>query len=380
MTLQFLKSTYQKHKEKRLSHRYICNDHIGPILSDISSDFVVQEIGKSVNNEPIFSVKFGSGSKKVLMWSQMHGNESTTTKAIFDLFSSLTEDKKAFSKILEQCTVVIVPILNPDGARAYTRINANAIDLNRDAKDLSQPESKVLRQLFDSFKPDFCFNLHGQRTIFSAGSTNNPATISFLAPSEDEERSLTTSRSIAMRLIALLNQNLQLQIPDQVGRYDDTYNANCVGDTFQALGVSTVLFEAGHYPGDYGREVTREFIFQSLVLALHHIAQDTINQETHESYFSIPENEKLFYDIIIKNGLVDGKKHDVAIQYQEVLSHNAIKFSPKIEKIGDLESYFAHKYHDTNNGSISTHNSEAIFEGYENDFVLINTEKLSLIF
>ena len=47
--------------------------------------------------------------------------------------------------ILKACTLYIIPILNPDGAKAYTRLNANEVDLNRDAQDLSQPESKVLR-------------------------------------------------------------------------------------------------------------------------------------------------------------------------------------------------------------------------------------------
>jgi len=65
------------------------------------------------------------GSKKKFMWSQLHGNESTTTKALFDVLNILKE-KNEFSKtILEQCTIKIIPMLNPDGARFYTRLNAN---------------------------------------------------------------------------------------------------------------------------------------------------------------------------------------------------------------------------------------------------------------
>src|SRR5690606_38901597 len=115
--------------------------------------------------------------------------------------------------ILDACTLCVIPILNPDGARAYTRINANEMDLNRDAQALTQPESKVLRAVFDAFKPNFCYNLHGQRTIFSAGNTNKSAVVSFLSPSQDEACSLTPNRLVAMEIIAEMNNFLQELIP-----------------------------------------------------------------------------------------------------------------------------------------------------------------------
>src|SRR5690606_18803559 len=99
----------------------------------------------------------GDGPIKILMWSQMHGNESTTTKAVLDLINFLLEGSEMSNSILERCTIKIIPILNPDGALAYTRVNANGIDLNRDAQNLSQPESKVLRAVFEDFGPDYCF-------------------------------------------------------------------------------------------------------------------------------------------------------------------------------------------------------------------------------
>ena len=40
------------------------------------------------------------------------------------------------------------------------------IDLNRDAVDRKAKESKLLRRILEEFQPDFCFNLHDQRTIF----------------------------------------------------------------------------------------------------------------------------------------------------------------------------------------------------------------------
>jgi hypothetical protein len=55
----------------------------------------------------------------------------------------------------------------------------------------------------------------------------------------------------AIDLIANINTVLQRYIPGQIGRFDDSFNLNCIGDTFQAMGVPTLLFEAGHFEGDY---------------------------------------------------------------------------------------------------------------------------------
>src|SRR5690606_36642598 len=213
-------------------------------------DAQVAVIGQSVLGEPIYSNTIGKGPKKLFMWSQMHGNESTTTKAIFDLLNTVQSGNESIKHILNTCTVCIIPMLNPDGAKAYTRVNANEVDLNRDGQVRSQPESQILRSVFDSFNPDFCYNLHGQRTLFSAGTTNKPATVSFLAPAQDEACTVTPTRKIAMEIIAEMNRMLQQVIPNQVGVYDDAFNLNCVGDTFQSENKPTMLFEAGHYYND----------------------------------------------------------------------------------------------------------------------------------
>ena len=63
----------------------------------------------------------------------MHGNESTGTKAVFDLLNYLQSNDLFAQMITKEITLKIIPILNPDGAQQYTRKNANEIDLNRDA-------------------------------------------------------------------------------------------------------------------------------------------------------------------------------------------------------------------------------------------------------
>ncbi len=379
MQVEEIKPLFLKYKEANLLHRYITNKHIEPLLNSLGDHAIVEIIGKSVLDNPIYGLKIGEGNKRILMWSQMHGNESTTTKALFDLLNTLLDTRTSLKNILETCTLYIIPILNPDGAEAYTRVNANKVDLNRDAQNLSQPESQVLRRIFESFKPHFCFNLHGQRTIFSAGNTNKSATLSFLAPAQDNACTITPNRKVAMEVIGVMNDTLQKIIPNQVGVYDDAFNLNCVGDTFQNENIPTILFEAGHYKDDYGREMTRELIYISYISSLIYIANNTITGSHYEVYLKIPENEKYFYDVIIRNAKVGNHKiNDIAIQYQEKLINNKIEFIPKIEKIENLDAFFGHKEIDANGFEVFGINNQLVKINYENVFVIINNDKIAL--
>ena len=374
-----INSLFQAHKETQLSHRYITNNHIYPLLEKLDENFKVEVIGKSVLDKPIYGVKVGQGEKRILMWSQMHGNESTTTKAIFDLFNTFSSDNSEINQILKNCTLFIIPILNPDGAAAYTRINANEVDLNRDAQLRSQPESKVLRSAFETFKPHFCYNLHGQRTIFSVGKLNKPATVSFLAPAQDIACTITSNRKIAMEVIGVMNNALQELIPNQVGVYDDAFNINCVGDTFQSENVPTILFEAGHFPNDYGRDKTREYIYTSYITSLFYIAKNTVNGDNYKSYLTIPENDKCFYDIIIRNTMVNNQSTDIAILYIEKLENNMITFLPVVEKIENLDGFYAHKEINALGREVLSESMKSISIGSENVCVMLNNEKISLL-
>ena len=370
---------FSNYKEQSLNGRYIHNKHILPLIDLLRNNLEIEEIGKSVLNKSIFTIKIGHGSNRILIWSQMHGNESTTTKALFDLINILTSENGSYTeKIINCCTLCIIPVLNPDGAEAYTRVNANKVDLNRDAQQLTQPESMLLRKVFDQFKPNFCYNLHGQRTIFSAGKSNFPATVSFLAPAQDKDSSITDSRKKAMEIIAAMNRVLQLEIPGQVGVYDDSFNINCVGDTFQSMNIPTILFEAGHYKNDYNREKTRELIVQAILTSLDYICKNNINGNHYKEYLKIPENQKLFFDIILRDAKYLGKIVDVAIQFDEVLFGEEIHFIPILKKVGDLNNYYGHKEIVLDKKEISIENNSSE-EGIEIVVVDKYSEKKPLI-
>lgn len=344
-TLQPVMESYASIRENAIEGRYLHLDHIQPLLKKHSENFRIKEIGRSVLDKPIHRVEIGNGKIKVLAWSQMHGNESTTTKAVFDLLNAacLLKDDSVMTTVLSNCTIRIIPMLNPDGAQAYTRVNANQVDLNRDARDLKEPESRLLRKEFDNFQPDFCFNLHDQRTIFSAGKAAKPATLSFLTPAMDTARAVLPERKKSMQVIARINDDLKKVLPGNIGRYDDGYNINCTGDTFQTAKVPTILFEAGHAPGDYKREKVREYVYAAMVSALYAIASGDFDEINYLAYDDIPQNEKLFNDIILKNVLINNQRMDVSIQYKEELEEGNIKLVPIIEKIAPEISKFGHR-------------------------------------
>ncbi|WP_298117268.1 M14 metallopeptidase family protein [Flavobacterium sp.] len=333
---------HKQYKANSLFGRYITLTDIEPLLSKLQTEV----IGASVLGKPIYKYEIGTGKIRVFMWSQMHGNESTTTKALFDFFNLIHSQEAIGTKLLQEFTFCFLPMVNPDGAELYTRENANKVDLNRDSVDLSQPESQLLRKTFEHFKPDFCYNLHDQRTIFGAGNEGNVATVSFLAPAFNETRDVNDVRTKAMNVIVAMNDELQKHIPNQVGRFDDGFNINCIGDRFTSLNVPTILFEAGHYQDDYYREYTRKMIFISLISGLKYIYENDIVNNDIAKYLSIPQNNIVFYDFLYKNIKInyDGKEiiTNFAAQYKEELIDGKIQLNAYIVEIGELKGKFGH--------------------------------------
>ena len=74
---------YSSVAELKLAGRYITNTHIEPLLSNYNHSI----IGHSTSGLPIYRIRMGTGNTKVSIWSQMHGNESTTTKSLFGGYS-----------------------------------------------------------------------------------------------------------------------------------------------------------------------------------------------------------------------------------------------------------------------------------------------------
>ncbi len=338
--ISFLEEIYTDIKENSLEGKWIRFQDIKPLFKTLSSKISSELLGTSEQGRPIYKLRLGNGPKKILIWSQMHGNESTGTRAIFDFLNFIKkfENHEVVHTIFSQATLEIIPMLNPDGAEVYTRVNGNKIDLNRDAVDRKAKESILLRKVLEDFNPKFCFNLHDQRTIFGVEGTKNPATISFLAPSEEETRKITTGRKETMNVIVAMNTLLQQIIPNHVGLYTDEFYPTATGDNFQKLGHNTVLIEAGHYPNDYKREKTRKFNFYALLQGIYYISK-TSDYSDYQDYLNIPKNNEQFFDVIHRYI----HKEDEAYLFKDEIKKGIFVSRLEKQEIFDLSKHIGHQ-------------------------------------
>ena len=340
---------YNQFKCDQLYGRLLLEDKVHTLNHKLSHHLSIKNEGNSVESRIITSFNLGNGPIKILVWSQMHGNESTSTKAIYDFLNwvtlNLSVSNQNLIDLLQKVTLKIIPILNPDAAFKYTRFNANNVDLNRDAKLQSQPETKVLFSIVESFQPDLCLNMHGQRTIFSAGQKPVPATLSFLSASSTKDRRISEVRLKSMAIINQMNAMLQNFIPQHVGRYNDGFNINCTGDYLHSVGIPTVLFESGHYTNDYEREIVRKYTFLSLFKAIEfatNFREINIDESVERNYNEIPENQELFVDVIVENLQINQELKRVGIKYEESPEGSYVVFKPLVVEIADKSSFYGH--------------------------------------
>ncbi|KQT17316.1 peptidase M14 [Chryseobacterium sp. Leaf404] len=300
------------------------------------------KIGISYLKQPIYKLSFGTGPVKIIAWSQMHGNESNATLAMIDLLFSLENDTEQKRNLESRIHLDFIFMLNPDGSKKWTRLNAQELDLNRDFHNNHSAELKFLKETIEKGGYHYGLNLHEQRTIFTTDGIH-PATLSFLSPSEDQERNITENRKKCMAVISEIFAKLENLIPNQIGRYSDEFYPTSTGDNFMKAGLPTVLFEGGHFENDYLRKETRKYYTIALYYALEAMAELNSGIEGWEDYFKIPENKETHYDIIYRNVKLNTDHEcilDIAVQYKEFYEsgNDDITFVPYVVAVGDVKN------------------------------------------
>jgi hypothetical protein len=266
----------------------------------------LEEVGRSVQGRSIQLASLGSGPRRILLWSQMHGDEPSATPALLDAADTLlASDQPEARAILEAATLLIVPMLNPDGAERYARRNAQAIDINRDALALSTPEGRLLKAVRDRFQPELGFNLHDQNRRTTVGDTRVLATISLLAVSGDREGTVTAGRARAKRVCSTVARTLEPFVPGGIARYDEDWNPRAFGDNVTAWGTPVVLIESGGIPP--GRPLTdlTRLNYVALLTALAGLVRDDLAAETPDLYENLARNDDGYWsDVLLQGGRV----------------------------------------------------------------------------
>ncbi len=340
--------------EKGLNKPRIKHSDIIPLIDFIKQKhiFTVSSAGKSIQGRDISLIAYGKGKKKIFLWSQMHGDEQTATKAIFDIFNFLL-DNIHFNEVKDilynNLKIFFMPMVNPDGAELFQRRNSYQIDLNRDAKSLQSKEAQILMKAFHEIKPHFGFNLHDQNIHYAAGKGSLPASISLLAPPIDHENTIRENRKNAMKLIVDIYSLLNNFIPGHVAKYPDDFELRAFGDVFQKLGMSTILIESGGWKNDPGKQLIRKINFIILLTSFLNVAQEHYKKARLKFYNSIPENKEILFDLLLKNLKYrkDEKEFivDLGINLEEipVEGSNEIFYKGTLVDFGDLSTFYGYK-------------------------------------
>jgi hypothetical protein len=352
------------------SYEHYRVDHLGPhncnhaeiskevhsLVAQSKGLFRLEELGKSLEGRSINLVSCGKGSKRVLLWSQMHGDEYTATLALMDIFNFVgrrAAEEKWIQEMLEEATLYFIPMLNPDGAERRQRRTVQNIDMNRDAKTLMTPEAKLLRHAQQRLKPQFGFNLHDQ-DLSTVGDTREVTAIALLAPPIDRKRSTPMVRVRAMRVAALMTRVLSQFIPKNIATYDDAFEPRAFGDNMQMWGTSTVLVESGHWPNDREKNFIRKLNYVGLLTALRCIGNGSYQDAELDLYKELPQNGKTIYDIIIRDVVLVGDRHfaenakegdghlctvDIGLTIPTNTNPNPLVVT--VKDVGDLSTYIA---------------------------------------
>lgn len=378
MDIKAIIKDYEVFKEKQLKDRFFKHPDVIRLLNSLPENFEVTKIGTSFNGQSINTVNCGNGATKVMLWSQMHGDEPTGTMVLFDLLNFLRKYPGLAQQILAQCTLLFIPLVNPDGAAVFTRRNAQQIDINRDYLQTQTPEAKILKTARDRFKPHFGFNLHDQNTLWSVSGTLKPATLSYLAPAFDKKLSVNQTRQNAMHVIADMFAAVGQMLPNHIGLFDDEYEPRAFGDNFQLAGTSTILIEAGGFVNDPEKQEIRKHYFASILSGLISIASKSYLQQNEANYFAIPKNNKQIFHILVHNLLLDEINVSVGINFDEsaALDANSTTKTYSIQDIGDLSYCDAYHIYDGRNCQVM---GEILFDKAAN-FELLKDEQIILAF
>jgi len=351
--LEYIHSHYSKYKSVQIEQRRFEPKHYFEIMDSLSNEsgglIRKSQVGTSFKGIPISLYEVGNGKNKILLWSQMHGDESTASQSILDIFNFFISHKdcshSACKSIFSESTLLFIPILNPDGTKKFERRNFQEIDINRDAIRLQTPEGKILKTIQEEYKPDFGFNLHDQLTTYSVGKTGKPASISLLAPAYNFNKDINDIRKRAIQICVVIKNSISKFYPGFVARYDDEFEPRAFGDNIQSWGTSTILIESGGYFNDPEKQEVRKMNFIALMNSFLSIAENSYSKFKEEEYFNIPENDRSLFHLLVKNCTVskDGFNYtvDLGINYSERFDSLRNKYVEKytVADLGDLSTY-----------------------------------------
>ncbi len=133
----------------------------------------VKIVGYTKRKTPIKGLYVGNGKTYVMVLGAIHGDEASSASVV-ESFATVV----ARSDVVKDMTVIVIPVVNPDGLRSRTRTNDNGVDINRNfpatnwkaetkrtryypgEKPSSEPETRALIQLIQKSPPKLIISVH----------------------------------------------------------------------------------------------------------------------------------------------------------------------------------------------------------------------------
>ena len=202
--------------EARAYVRVSSHEELLGFLQKLAADsprLVIETIGTTVQGRPIPMVHVlpqGAGARlRVLVFCQQHGNEPSGKEAALHLLSRIAGGQE---ETLGALDLYLVPSVNPDGNEAAKRQNAHGADLNRDHLLLSQPETRVLHDLFQRVQPEVTLDVHEYGPFGKAWTSTG------WVRAMDEQYGAPTNLNVPPQLLSFAKERLFPHLKAELGK------------------------------------------------------------------------------------------------------------------------------------------------------------------
>jgi len=209
-------------------------------LKELSAhdDVTVAVLGKSVEERPVYAAKTANQSEVVFLLGRQHPGEVPGALAMRGFVDVLLGDSDLARQFRERFTLVIIPLINPDGVtNGHSRHNSDRTDLNRDWGPFTQPETRSIARLLAAvdkleIQPRLMLDFHATRVT---------KTMVFYTQNDDD---VTNPENFAANWLGKVKSRL----PGYKFKHDPrpiSAQKNTKGYFYTRYGIPSITYEIG---------------------------------------------------------------------------------------------------------------------------------------
>ncbi|MEG0136985.1 MAG: M14 family zinc carboxypeptidase [Cetobacterium sp.] len=101
---------------------------------------------------------FNREKPTVMLIAQQHGNEPMGCDVLMATVKRVAKGDLTY--LLDRINILIMPRINPDGAKKFTRDSAERKDINADHISLSTVEARSINKIYEKYNPEVFVDIH----------------------------------------------------------------------------------------------------------------------------------------------------------------------------------------------------------------------------